>query len=299
MTQQRYLVVGGDSLVGGSLLAALRARGHKAIGTTRRASAVGPKRLYLDIAGASKADLPTGIDHVFLVAAISNYGQCETDPTAWPTNVEAIPRLAGFFLEQGARVTFISTNMVFGGDRDWPSEDDPHSPTIAYARQKSAGEAAIRATAGQLGATERLNIVRLTKVVGPETSPFPDWLSTLGNDQPIRPFSDLIFAPISLDYVGQSLARIGENWVPGNLHLSGAESIDYARFAREVAKALDKDPNLIQPTTSAAIGIKLIIKPRCGGLAMTRTQQLTGLQPQPLGEVVGYLVAENAARQRG
>ncbi|MET1027300.1 MAG: sugar nucleotide-binding protein [Dongiaceae bacterium] len=292
MTQQRFLIVGGDSLVGGSLLAALRDRGHKAIGTTRRTGISDAGRLHLEIRRVTKADLPSNIDHVYLVAAISNYGQCETDPAAWPTNVEAIPRLAGFFLEQGARVTFISTNMVFGGGRDWPGEDDSHHPTIAYARQKVAGEAAIRDIAMRLGASERLNIVRLTKVVGPDTSPFPDWLSALDRDQPIKPFSDLNFAPMSLDYVGRSLAWLGEKWVPGNLHLSGAENVDYASFARRLVAALGKPGTLVQPATSTEMGVKLVIRPLCAGIGMARTQQLAGLQPEPQDDVIRYLVAQ-------
>ncbi len=311
MIQKRFLIVGGDSLVGGSLIRALRDRGHATIGTTRRtgttgqigttgqAEAADDQKLHLDIAAADKAALPAGIDHVYLVAAISNYGQCETDPVAWPTNVEAIPRLAGWFLERGARVSFISTNMVFGGDRDWPGEDEAHTPTIAYAKQKSAGEAAIRDLATRLGATERLNIVRLTKVVGPATSPFPDWLAALGRDQAIKPFADLIFAPLSLDYVGRALARIGEAWAPGNLHLSGAESIDYADFARQVAMALGKPAELVQPTTSTEMGVKLIIRPRCGGIGMTRTQALTGIAPEPLADVVRYLVAQRRLTEGG
>jgi dTDP-4-dehydrorhamnose reductase len=295
MTQKRFLVVGGDSLVGGSLLRALRTRGHGAVGTTRRADTGGDDRLHLDIGTAQQAMLPTGFDHVYLVAAISNYGQCENDPAAWPINVEAIPRLAGWFLEQGARVSFISTNMVFGGDRDWPGEDEVHTPTIAYARQKSAGETAIRDIAAALGATERLNIVRLTKVVGPATSPFPDWLAALRQDQTIRPFADLIFAPLSLDFVGDALARIGEAWAPGNLHLSGAESADYASFAKQVAAALGKPADLVQPTTSSEMGVKLIIRPRCGGIGMARTQALTGIAPEPLAEVVRYLAAQRSA----
>ena len=41
-----YLVVGADSLVGASLIEALRAKGHKTYGTTRRKDTVSESRLF-------------------------------------------------------------------------------------------------------------------------------------------------------------------------------------------------------------------------------------------------------------
>lgn len=292
MNAKRFLVVGGDSLVGSRLVETFKERGHDAQGTTRRQPAKGPAQRYLDIAHIPDSFTPSDVDHVYLVAAISNYGQCETDPLAWPLNVEAIPRLARHYLQRGIRVSFISTNTVFGPASHWPTETSPHHPTIAYAQQKSAGESAIKSAAAELNATENLNIIRLTKIIGPQTPPLPDWLDALERDQPIMPFTDLIFAPMSLDYVADALARLGETWRSGELHLSGAESVDYANFAARLAEAMGKPGNLVVPTTSAERGINLVYQPTCGGISMNRTCALTGLKPESLDAVISYILSQ-------
>jgi dTDP-4-dehydrorhamnose reductase len=184
---------------------------------------------------------------------------------------------------------------VFGGGRPWPAEDDEHAPGIAYARQKSEGEAAIRRAAADLGALDRLNVVRLTKILGPRTAPLPDWFAAWERGQMIEPFSDLVFAPMSVQFVGEALATIGEKRIPGNLHLSGAENVTYVDLANEFAARLGVDRSLISPTTAVAKGVRILFKPRFSGIGMARTTALAGIGPQPLASVVQDVLAARSA----
>src|SRR5690606_36731827 len=115
MSGSGYLVVGGDSFVGKGTIAALRGRGHRVLGTTRRPDSVSAERILLDFEKPETISLPGGVDYAFVIAAATNYDRCETDPMARVINVELIPRAVAALLEQGAFVTFISTNSVFGG----------------------------------------------------------------------------------------------------------------------------------------------------------------------------------------
>lgn len=286
-----YLVVGGDSLVGGGLLRALERRGHRVLASTRRRDTVDEKRVYLDFESDELFRVPHGIDYAFIVAAATNYERCETDPLAYRINVQLIPRLVLSLLEQGVFVTFISTNSVFGGERPWPQEDDPHAPGIAYARQKDEAEKIIREGASKAGTEGRLNIVRLTKILDRNTSPLPAWFSAWSRGEAVQPFADLIFAPMSVQFVGESLATIGEKRVNGNLHLSGAENVSYVDLATHLARAAGIDPSLIKPTTAEAKGIHIAFKPRYSGLGMQRTTQLTGLKPQSITDVAHDLAS--------
>lgn len=234
-----------------------------------------------------------------VIAAATNYDRCATDPMARTTNVELIPRSIGRLLEQGLHVTFISTNSVFGGERPWPGEDDPHAPGIPYAAQKSEGEAAARDIAARLGAADRLNIVRLTKIMNGGVSPLPAWLAAWKRGEVVEPFADLIFAPISVRFVGEALATIGEARLSGNLHLSGAENVSYPKFAAALARRLGMDAALIRPTTATAKGIHIAFKPRFSGLGMERTTALTGLAPQPLDALVDDIMADLRLREAG
>jgi dTDP-4-dehydrorhamnose reductase len=290
-TKGGFLVIGGDSLVGAALVTALERREHETVATTRRANTLGARRVFLDFGDCEGFRAPTAVTYAFIVAAATNYERCEKDPTARTINVECIPRLARTLLEQGLFVTFISTNSVFGGERPWPAEDDEHAPGIAYARQKSEGEAAIRRAAAALGALDRLNVVRLTKVLGPRTPPLPEWFAAWERGQVVQPFSDFVFAPMSVRFVGEALATIGEKRISGNLHLSGAENVTYVDFANELAERLGVGRKLIAPTTAVEKEVRILFKPRFSGIGMARTTALTGIRPQPLGEVVQDVLA--------
>ena len=280
------LVCGGDSLVGGGLTDALSRTGlHPYTSTRREASAEG-RRVHLDLEKPETYQIPKGVDYVFVVAAATNYQRCEVDPTARQINVFWTPQFIRYALKKGVFVTFISTNSVFGGEVPWPHEDAPHTPGIEYARQKHDAENEVLKAAADLDAKNRLNIVRLTKILSPETSPIPNWRNTWLQGGVVEPFSDLIFAPMSVQFVGESLARIGEKRVPGNLHLSGSENVSYVDLAVALAEQWKVDPSLISPTTSSDKGIQIPFKPTFSGIAMTRTQQLCGLSPQTLNSVV-------------
>jgi len=294
-----FLVVGGDSLVGGGVLAALARRGRAAYGTTRRRDTVGPSRVLLDFEQPDAFVAPSDAGVALVIAAATNYDRCATDPMARITNVELIPRSIGRLLEQGLHVTFISTNSVFGGERPWPSEDDPHAPGIPYAAQKSEGEAAVREVAVRLGAMDRLNIVRLTKIMNAGVSPLPAWFAAWKRGETVEPFADLIFAPISVRFVGEALATIGEARLSGNLHLSGAENVSYSDFAAALARRLGVDAALIRPTTATAKGILIAFKPRFSGLGMARTTALTGIAPQPLDALLDDIMADLRLREAG
>ncbi|WP_315806251.1 MULTISPECIES: sugar nucleotide-binding protein [unclassified Bradyrhizobium] len=296
-TQQAFLVVGGDSLVGGSVVRTLRERGRTAFETTRRRNTVGPERVLLDFESEAAFLAPPGVGYAFLIAAATNYERCEKDPMARVVNVELIPRTVASLLEQGLFVTYISTNSVFGGERPWPQEDDPHQPGIAYAQQKSDSEVVVRHAAERLNALGRLNIVRLTKIMNAGVSPLPAWFSAWEKGLPIEPFSDLVFAPMSVRFVGEALAQIGEQRVAGNLHLSGAENVNYVDLAAKLAGRLGVDPGLIRPTTATAKGIHIAFKPSYSGLGMQRTTQLCGVRPQPIDELVEDLITDYRAQK--
>jgi len=288
------LVVGGDSLVGGGLFRALKRRGHRVLASTRRRDTLDAQRVYLDFESETPFQVPPGIQYAFLVAAATNYDRCEKDPLAYRINVELIPRLVASFLEQPLFVTFISTNSVFGGERAWPHEEDPHAPGIAYAKQKSEGEKVIRASAQRLNASDRLNIVRLTKILNRDTPPLPAWFSAWKRGETVQPFSDLVFAPMSVRFVGEALATIGENRIPGDLHLSGAANVTYLDLVIALAERLKIDPTLISPTTAVEKGVNIPFKPRYSGLGMRRTTELSGIVPQTLAEVADDLLGENS-----
>lgn len=108
----------------------------------------------------------------------------------------------------------------------------------------------------------------------------------------MQPFADLIFAPISTRFVGKALAELGEKRIPGNLHLSGADNVNYVQLAQAFCGAMAINHSLIAPTTADKKGVNIPFKPRYSGLGMTRTTKLSGIQPQTLASLVDDLIAD-------
>jgi dTDP-4-dehydrorhamnose reductase len=289
------LVVGGDSLVGGGLLAALRRRGRRAYATTRRPETVNESRIFLDFQNPEDFQLPLNVDHAVILAAAADYTLCATDPMARVVNVELIPRCVAALMERGCFVSFVSTNTVFGGERPWPGEDDPHAPGIPYAEQKHEAEERIAALADRLGLRQMMSVVRLTKILDRSTPPLPAWFAGWERGEVVTPFADLVFAPMSISFVGEALATLAEKNIPGNLHLSGADNVSYVTFAEAIAGAMGVDKKLIAPTTASERGVHIAFKPTYSGLGMERTTRLSGIMPQTIDEVVTDLLGDNPA----
>ena len=114
----------------------------------------------------------------------------------------------------------------------------------------------------------------------------PGWIEAWNKGEVVEPFSDLLFAPMSVEFVSESLVTIGEHRIPGMLHLSGADNVSYTQLAESMARRLGVSSDLIEPTTSTAKGIEIAFKPRYSGLGMERTTRLTGLLPQTLDALV-------------
>lgn len=290
---EQILVVGADSFLGEKLIQILENQHRHVIGTTRRKETLSNNRVYLDLFDDDlNFKLPEGTTYAYLLAGIVNYGECANNPRAWEVNVEKMTRLAALLFEQGVFVTFISTNTVFGGELPWCNEDDPHTPEFPYSKHKSAAEFSIREVAKKLGTLDLFNIVRLTKILGINTSPLPDWFSRLTLAKEINPFSDLIIAPMSLRFTAESLAEIGRSRLVGNFHLSGSKNINYVDLAMAFVNALGYKEALVKPTTATDMKVDIPFKPTFSGIGMERTTELTGIKPQDLNSVVVDVITE-------
>lgn len=290
------LVVGGDSLVGGALVRSLESRGITTISTTRRSQLIGDRKVHLDFENIHSFRIPQGIKFAYVVAAATGYEMCEKDPRAFRINVEFTPQLVEMFLRQNIFVIYVSTNTVFGGDRAWPQELDAPTPKIAYARQKVEAETRITQCAQKLLLNHLVSIVRLTKVLSLKTSPIPDWLATWEQGDIVYPFVDLIFAPMTIKFVGDALTTIGEKRIPSIYHLSGAANINYVEFAQQLSRAQGVIDNLVQATSAMKKGIHIEFKPTFSGLGMVNTTNLVGIHPQQIEAVIKDLLMENNAR---
>lgn len=241
------LIVGGDSGLGQRLVRRYAAIGQSLIASSRR-----PPRssdwLHLDLADEPTAwRLPDQVGTAYLLAAITSQAVCAADPErAMRVNLHHTVALGKALLERGAHLVFVSTNHVFNGASALRQPDEPPVPLTEYGRIKACAETRLRA----LGSA--VTVLRLSKVVDPQTTLICGWLSNLRSGKPVAPFLDARISPVSAELAVEALWRLGEDRIVGIHQLSALEDVSYAAIARRLARLWDLDEGLVRPTTTEA-----------------------------------------------
>ncbi|CAM2138776.1 dTDP-4-dehydrorhamnose reductase [Pararobbsia alpina] len=241
----RVLVTGADGSIARALVASLAAPGNEVWGTTRRADRVASRTTLLDLAEPpSEWTLPDGrFDVAFLCAAVTSQDRCGAEPElTHRINVTHTVALARRLVSQGTFVVFLSTNLVFDGETPLAKPETAYSPRSAYGAQKAEAEQRLLA----LG--ENVAVVRLGKVIAPRMALFDGWIEALRAQREIRPFDNLLMAPISLGFAVDALVRVAAVRRPGIVHANAARDMSYAHAARAIAKRIDADPRLVEPS---------------------------------------------------
>ena len=270
------LVVGGDGLIGRALCESYRAAGVPCLTTSRRAG----QHVQLDLAASPHTwALAETYSAAFLCAGCTKLADCEAHPAESALlNVTRTTELAQKLWERGAFVVFLSTNLVFDGNKAFPSVDDAPNPTTAYGRQKAEAEKILR----ELG--DRMAIVRLTKVVHPAMALLLNWKDALRRREVIHPYSDVAFSPIPLEYVVHALQLVAARRREGVIHLSAETDLSYASLAASLAEKLEVPPDLVQPQLAPGPA------PRFGTLRM-RPEDVALLKPPAATETIRGLLS--------
>ena len=190
-----------------------------------------------------KSEKPDVIIHT---AAQTRVDACEKAADACrKLNVDGTRTLAEIAAELGARLLYISTDLVFDGKKGLYSESDPTGPLSTYARTKLVGEKIVRATC------RNSVVVRIAILYGKSPQnrySFSEWLRTSWEKGQATPlFFDQYRSPIWVDNLAEALLELAESDFTGLLHLAGSQRVDRVRFGRLLAKILSADERLILP----------------------------------------------------
>jgi len=283
-----YAVIGGDSMLGGALSNFLNENKKNVIKTSRRKD-LEERVVYLDFSVESSWKNILDATDACIVGGVTDYWECKNNPEARFINEVCIPKLALYLCKNDIRVTLISSNTVFGGEKPWPNENDEHNPGLDYGKQKSNAEKNLLTMADKVGVRDLIKIVRFSKILDIETSPIPNWIQSWSRAEQIRAFKDLIFAPITLDYATNYLNLILESKGMGHYHVSGSKDVDYVTFAEILAESLDYSSNLVSETTSLEAGVEIPFLPKFSGLGMVNTIKTFGIEGQNINTVVKEL----------
>lgn len=286
----RVIVVGATGFVGQRVFKILHSKGIETVGTSRRRN-VQSQFFSFEIGKDEIEPALDGVTNAIITASVTDYTECEVNPQALSINTVLIPKLISELLIRGIKTNYISSNTVFGGNLPWPDEYTPTSNTLnfEYALQKKKAEDVILRWAREHKYESNLQITRLTKVLDGTTKPFDSWFRFFTEKNVIKPFRDLIFAPITLEFAARQIISISKSFPGGIYHLSGRNNISYEDFCYSLARALNFDTRLIQPTNSITENVRIPFLPKFSGLSMSRTSAIARIQPQDLSSVVDYL----------
>jgi dTDP-4-dehydrorhamnose reductase len=221
MALPRVLVTGAHGFLGPFVTAALRSRAEV---VTLSRSAGDLQVDLLDHAGLQAALLHARPDFLLHLAAMSRIALCERDPAgAHAVNAQVPGELAARF---GARMLYVSTDLVFDGGAGAYSAFDPVGPLSVYGRSKAAGEQRVFAHGGR--------VVRLPLLFGRDAhgrGATAMIRAGLAAGDPVRLFTNEYRSPLHCADAARGLVETLFAAAPARIvHLPGPERLSRWQF---------------------------------------------------------------------
>lgn len=243
----RFLVTGASGQLGAYLLRELAGGGEHVIAWsgTRTGSLFGCPLQPVNLAdpdAVAAAFRQARPDAVIHAGAMSSVAECYRDPhRARRVNVDGTAILAELTAKIGARLLYVSTDMVFDGEKGWYNEQDALAPLSAYGRSKADAEPAVRAI--PRGVVARVSLLFGPTLIGRPTF-FDQQLAALRKRRPITLFTDEWRTPLSYVTAARALLALVRSDFHGTLHLGGPERMSRLEMGQRLAAPLNADPSV-------------------------------------------------------
>lgn len=279
---RRALVFGGTGMLGQSVVLEARRRGLAALGLAHAQGDITDLDRCLYWARTFRPEV------VVNCAALTRVDACEGErERALEVNGRAVAQVAQAAESVGATLLHVSTDYVFGGDRETPyTEDDAPDPQSVYGQSKLEGER--RALE-----FERALVVRSSWLFGPGGPNFVRSIAGLidRGQSPLKVVDDQTGCPTYTPFLAGALwdlAVRAEDGVRGLIHYRNREAVTWCDFAREIARLRDRNVEVV-PVSTAEMN-RPAPRPAYSVLDVSRFEQVVGREVEPWGwGLVEYL----------
>lgn len=237
----RLLLTGASGQLGSYLLRELRSSSHEVVAWsgTRTGELFGFPLVPLDLTDpdavdeAFRAARPDGVIHT---AACSSVAVCHQNPwLAQTLNVQATQQLTEQADRHQARLLFVSTDLVFEGERAPYTEEVAPMPLSVYGQSKAAAESVVLSHRQGL-------VVRVSLLFGPtligRPSFFDQQVTAVREGRPCSLFHDEWRTPLSLPTAAQGLLALAHSDLTGLLHMGGPERLSRLEMGEQLAAHL-------------------------------------------------------------
>ncbi|NJC95840.1 MAG: hypothetical protein C3F07_14905 [Anaerolineales bacterium] len=187
-------------------------------------------------------------------AALANLEKCEEDPIqAKILNTDLPGELAVACAKRNIPFIHLSTDSVFDGTKEgmYTEEDEPN-PQGVYSRTKLDGERAVQQV-NQQAIIARVNFFGWS--LGAKRSLPEFFVNNLSDGKPVNGFTDVIFCPMWVNHLAQTLIAMLEKDLHGLYHVVGAQPMNKYQFGLEVARKFGLDESLIMPQSVEQSGL--------------------------------------------
>lgn len=272
----RLLITGGSGFVGRNLVTLFADR--FSVNTTYFqqpiASAEGVQSFCLDIrdeAAVSSVIERVKPDVVIHAAGNKNVRFCEEHPDeADRTNAGGTQNVARACRNFGARMIYLSTDLVFSGATGNYKEDELPQPTLAYGRSKLLGENLAR---------EELQDVAVCRSGGiyGKGSPLLSWFSTeIKAGRMVNCFVDVFNSPTYLENLAEMIEAILSKRLAGVFHTVGRDRASRFEFFHAYAETFGRDLSLLVPISTASAKDRIFLQPD-SSLSVDQTAKRLGI----------------------
>ncbi|HJT35645.1 MAG TPA: SDR family oxidoreductase [Pirellulales bacterium] len=252
----RLLITGASGLLGGYLLRTLAGSDHAVVAwsgpTATQSTETNMVPVDLadrdTVAAAFAAARPDAVLHA---AAVSSVARCFQQPAhARAVNVGGTQLLTELAVAAKARLLFVSTDLVFDGQRGGYREDDAPAPLSIYGQTKLAAEQMVLSS-------PRTAVARVSLLFGPGLGQrrgfFDEQLAALRAGRPCQLFIDEWRAPLALSTAAEALVALAVSDFEGLLHLGGPERMSRWEMGARLAAQLRCDASACLPVPRATM----------------------------------------------
>ena len=243
-SRRKILVTGASGQLGSYVLRELKQRGEETIAWSKQPNVelfdTACQSIDLakvdEVAEAFEAAKP---DIVIHAAAMSGVGACFRDPPqARQTNVTATRMLAELADRHKARLVYVSTDLVFDGNKKWYKETDCPAPLSVYGNSKASAERSVLRHEQHL-------VLRLSLLFGPSINGRPSFfeqqIQSLREGTSCALFEDEWRTPLSLQVAAEGVLAAGQSDIAGIIHLGGPERLSRLEMGQRLARVLGKN----------------------------------------------------------
>jgi dTDP-4-dehydrorhamnose reductase len=222
-------------------------------------------------------------DVIIHTAAITNPDQCEKNrELAEMVNVSGTKSIARCAQTSSFRLIYISTDLVFNGEKGFYHEEDQPDPVNYYGETKLRGENTVKELLPDSV------IVRVSLMYGwgnGMNGCFTDWmLNTLKKKEKLNLFIDQYRTPTLVNDTVSGLEKIVEDpQSTGTFHLAGPERVSRLEFGKFFVDTFGFSPDLIRPVKQDEIS-SLVRRPKDSSLSIQKFQERYSFTPKGVRE---------------